>query len=726
MAGRFPLPAQANGADSAPQPDTPAPPAAPLLPAASLLPAAAPSAPEAEAGSVPAVCMEHLDMRFGAAYALHDVCALVPQGGITGLVGPDAAGKTTLVRLLAGLMAPTAGRLEIFGRPPLEVAAAAPNSLGYMPQRFGLYEDISVLDNLRLHARLRGVEGAARDSLFAELLRFTTLEPFTARLAGKLSGGMKQKLGIACALLGSPRLLLLDEPGVGVDPLSRRDLWRMVQDLADKGMTIIWSTAYLDEAERCPRVIMLDEGRLLYAGPPEKLTARAAGKVFLITPPAGQKRRALSRWTSTAGVADALIQGSRVRVVLKGMPHGGECSPKNDTAATEAESSAAPPALQENESAVCAALHREAAKAAPPRLEDAYMLALGGCNQTPSVFAEGLDEPYAADTAHERPAAEKNSVDARGTAPNTSAQTAECGTPQPASGKSCTEANPLPKSAVHTPAPHGTALNTSAPSAEQQPSAQAPARPRIEARGLTKCFGAFAAAQDITFSVPAGRIFGLLGPNGAGKSTTFRMLCGLSRPTAGECFVDGVNLLTAGGAARGKLGYMAQKFSLYTDLRVRENIRIFGRLYGLTGADLQHRAQDLCAALELTPWLNARTGLLPLGQKQRLALLCATLHRPSVLFLDEPTSGVDARTRRDFWKHITAMTRAGTSVLVTTHFMEEAEYCDTVALVYGGKIISMGTPDALKAASATPQQPDPTMEDAFIDCILRHDKERTA
>lgn len=269
-----------------------------------------------------AVRLEDLGMSFGkgatSVEALKGIDARIPAGRITGLVGPDAAGKTTLIRILAGLMQPTGGRALVFGRPAMELARREPNSIGYMPQRFGLYEDLTVMANLRLHASLRGLTGQARDELFARLLGFTSLGPFTERLAGRLSGGMKQKLGIACALLGSPRLLLLDEPGVGVDPQSRRELWSMVQELSHGGMTVIWSTAYLDEASRCPGVIMLDAGKVLFAGPPEDLTRRAEGRVFLLRGAAdkrgrergGGHREALARWSMRPGVEDALIQGS--------------------------------------------------------------------------------------------------------------------------------------------------------------------------------------------------------------------------------------------------------------------------------------------------------------------------------------------------------------------------------------------------------------------------------
>ena len=588
-----------------------------------------------------AVCLEGLVMRFGkgreAVTVLDGINAVIPAGRITGLVGPDAAGKTTLMRIMAGLMPPSEGRASLFGFSPTDLMRSQPNSIGYMPQRFGLYEDISVMANMRLHASLRGLEGAERDRVFEKLLGFTSLAPFTDRLAGRLSGGMKQKLGIACALLGSPRLLLLDEPGVGVDPQSRRELWRMVQDLSQDGMTVVWSTAYLDEAERCPGVIMLDSGRVLFAGPPQELTARAQGRVFLLRADAGTHKRELALWTMRPGIEDALIQGSRIRLVL---------------------AADAPESLRRE-------VQEKGGESVPPRLEDAYMSAVGGINQSPSPYGK-------LHVGHNGGAAPDNS---------------------------------------QTPA---------APTLVASSTASAPVY-SISARNLTKQFGAFVAARDISFDVRPGEIFGLLGPNGAGKSTTFRMLCGLSRPTAGTCSVDGVDLLRAGSEARSRLGYMAQKFSLYPDIPVRENITIFAELYGLSKERRDVLLPGLAEALELQPYLRSRTGSLPLGQKQRLALLCATLHEPPVLFLDEPTSGVDARTRRDFWKHISAMTTAGAAVLVTTHFMEEAEYCDRIALIYRGAMISMGTPDELKASCTEVE--DPTLEEAFIASIEKYDRD---
>jgi len=462
------------------------------------------------------------------------------------------------------------------------------------------------------------LEGEEREALFDRLLRFTALKPFTSRLAGRLSGGMKQKLGIACALLGSPRLLLLDEPGVGVDPPSRRELWRMVEELAYDGMTIIWSTAYLEEAERCPHVLMLDRGRLVYDGIPAAMSARVRGRVYVCAPPLGV-RPGLEFWMREKETRDVRVQGSKLRLLMA----------EDLSGPTRAE------------------LARQNACLVEARLEDAYMDMLGGMGHQPSPFAGAL--------------------------------------------------------------PEAVAISEDGP-------------PAIRAVGLVKKFGEFTAANGISFEVRPGQIFGLLGPNGAGKSTTFRMLCGLSRPTAGECFVAGVNLLDASSTARAKLGYMAQGFSLYPDISVSANIRVIADLYGLDPLVRKERTDLLTDALDLGPFLHQKAGTLPLGQKRRLALLCATLHKPSALFLDEPTSGVDARTRRDFWKHINAMTRTGVAVLVTTHFMEEAEYCDQIALIYRGNVITRGTPDELKAACPRKTGEDPGLEDAFIACIEAYDR----
>jgi ABC-2 type transport system ATP-binding protein len=565
----------------------------------------------------PAATVRALVKSFGATRALDGISAQLPAGKILGLLGPDGAGKTTLIRLLAGLMEPTAGSVEVLGRRPSAEGGTTQAETGYMPQRFGLYEDLSVLDNLTLYANLRALDAAERERRFAQLLRFTDLASFTGRLAGQLSGGMKQKLGLACALLGRPRLLLLDEPGVGVDPLSRRELWRMVSELVSGGVTVLWSTAYLEEAERCAYIWLLDAGRLLYDGPPQELSARARGRVFRRRAGPGEARRIAEEELARPAVLDAVIQGASVRVVAK-----------TDSAQIFQNSRYQP---------------------VPPRLEDAYVELLGGARKGESLLARGWPEP-----------------------PTT----------------------------VSAPAANARADGV-----------------LVHAEALTRRFGDFLAADHIGFDVNAGEIYGLLGPNGAGKSTTFRMLCGLLRPTAGDASVAGVNLLHAASRARARLGYMAQKFSLYGDLSVAQNLEYFADIYGLARAAKRERVPAMIEMFELAPHLHSNAALLPLGFKQRLALACATLHAPRVLFLDEPTSGVDPLMRREFWHHINALTTRGVAVVVTTHFMDEAEYCDRIGLIWRGRKIAEGTPDELKASARSAQHPEPTLEDAFIALI---------
>ena len=567
-----------------------------------------PSMPQTPA---PLVALDGITMRYGGGPpALRGVSGSVLAGQVTGLVGPDGAGKTTLIRLMTGLLLPDQGTIEVLGGDTRSGAARIHAAIGYMPQRFGLYEDLTVRENLDLYADLRGLPAADRPRVLAELLEFTDLARFAGRFAGKLSGGMKQKLGLACALMRRPRLLLLDEPSVGVDPISRRELWRMVSRLVDDGVAVVWSTAYLDEAEACDRVLLLNEGVLLFDGAPRDLTARVDGRVFRVTGIEGRRRPVLVEALSTEGVIDGVIQGDAIRVVVG----PGRTGPPAAPAAAGARARVSP---------------------TPPRFEDAFIDVLGGGPGGRSRLAEAMPRLEPSD------------------------------------------------------------------------------RPVIEARGLTRRFGDFTAASGITFDIPRGEIFGLLGPNGAGKSTTFRMLCGLLKPTEGEGRVAGHDLRRDSAAARGHLGYMAQKFSLYGDLSARQNLDFFAGAYGLAGRRRRTQVDRMVDIFDLGRHTGAAKEL-PLGFKQRLALACAVIHEPEALFLDEPTSGVDPITRREFWAHIHGLVEKGVTVLVTTHFMDEAEYCDRISLVYRGRSIALGSPDQLKARAASAERPDPTMEDAFI------------
>lgn len=559
-----------------------------------------------------AVRARGLAKRFGDVNALETFDADIPMGALTGLVGPDGSGKTTFMRLMAALMRPSAGSLRVDGFDVERDADVIHHITGYMPQRFGLYEDLSVLENLKLYARLRSVHGKAWRDAAERLFHFTRLEPFANRLAGRLSGGMKQKLGLACALLARPRVLLLDEPSVGVDPVSRQDLWRMVGELTDSGMAVVWATAYLDEAERCHRVLLLDHGRLAFDGPPDAMTRRIAGRSCRVDGLGRDRRGFLCQALDSPAVRDGVIQGSGVRLVLaEGEGH-------EDTVQR------------------LAAAHGGSLTPVAPRFEDAFIDHLGGGPGGHSVIAERMGEV-------------ESSVDIA-----------------------------------------------------------------VSCRDLTKRFGTFTATDSVSFEVQRGEVFGLLGPNGAGKSTTFKMLCGLLRPSAGEARVAGLDLRTSSSDAKRRLGYMAQKFSLYGLLNVRQNLEFFSGIYSLSGALQRQRVQEMVETFELEPFLDVSPDLLPLGFKQRLALACSLMHRPSVLFLDEPTSGVDPITRREFWTHINGLVRHGVTVMVTTHFMDEAEYCDRVALMSHARLIALDSPDALKALAATAEHPEPTMEEAFI------------
>jgi len=591
--------------------------------------AGAPS-PAAVAPASALIAASGLVLRYGAPGsssqpgppALDGISASILPGRITGLVGPDGAGKTSLMRLLAGLMVASQGSLSVLGLNPATESRELHARIGYMPQKFGLYEDLTVAENLRLYAEVRGLPASERAATFERLLGFTGLAPFTTRLAGRLSGGMKQKLGLACAMIKRPELLLLDEPSVGVDPISRRELWRMVRELADDGIGVVWSTSYLDEAEGCDEVLLLSAGKLLFSGKPKELTDRVQGRVLqvrgLSAQEGGDRRAVLRRALGLPGVIDGVIQGRHVRLVLA-----------KDAAAPDLAAMRAGPGAE--------------LVPVPPRFEDAFLDILGGGPGGVSALAQGM---------------------------------------------------------------------TSKPPTESS---------MVEARGLTKRFGEFTAASDISFAIRQGEIFGLLGPNGAGKSTTFKMMCGLLKPTLGQALVDGLVLGKGKGAAREHLGYMAQKFSLYGTLSVRQNLDFFSGVYGLTGAARARAVEGMIETFGLKPHLRTSADELPLGFKQRLALACAVMHEPTVLFLDEPTSGVDPITRREFWTHINGMVERGITVMVTTHFMDEAEYCDRIALVYRGRVIAMGSPDDLKDGVRNAANAEPSLEDAFITLVERDD-----
>ena len=545
--------------------------------------------------------------------ALDEVSFTARSGTLTAIVGPDGAGKTTLLRLMCGLMKAEAGTLSVIGRDVAATPQEVQDRIGYMPQKFGLYEDLTVQENLDLYADLHGVNPHERRSVYPGLMDMTQLGPFVDRLAGKLSGGMKQKLGLACTLVRSPELLLLDEPTVGVDPLSRRELWDIVLKLVrDDGLTVILTTSYLDEAERCDHAVLMNAGRVLAQGRPEEITAKAEGRTFMATPPPGMPARSLqARLFELPTIVDAVPEAGKVRVVLASSDHAQALTVEGRS------------------------IHTEPVR---PTFEDGFMVLFRPAAGERLPHRMVLDRPLAGDTG----------------------------------------------------------------------------QIAVEVHDLTKTFGDFTAVNHVSFRVRKGEIYGLLGPNGAGKSTTFRMLCGLLPASGGTLHVAGADLRVSRAEARQRLGYVAQKFSLYGQLSVNENLEFFASAYGLRGARKRHRIEWARRQFELDRFADLPSSQLPGGFKQRLAMAAALLHEPEILFLDEATSGADPMARREFWGRITSLSEQGVTVIVTTHFMDEAEYCDRVIILDSGRRLAEGTPAEIRAHAQDVAGHEPTMEDAFI------------
>ena len=478
--------------------------------------------------------------------ALNKICAKIQKGCITGIIGPDSAGKTTFIRSIIGLLSPMGGCVKTFNLDPYVQQEQINKILGYMPQKFGLYEDLSVQENLELYAKLKDIPENIKHDVFEKLYRFTNLAPFKKRLAGKLSGGMKQKLGLACALLGKPDLLVLDEPSVGVDPISRKELMHMVRELSSGTTTTVWSTAYMDEAHSFDFCIVLNAGKIIFAGIPSKLGENTVA------------------------------------------------------------------------------------------FENRVIDLMGGYKEKESPLVLDFE---------------------------------------------------LKQSNLSCP---------------------------VSAVGLEKKYGDFYAVRNNTFCIKKGEIFGLLGPNGAGKSTSFKMMCGLVKPTSGRAEIMGIDIVKNPSKARSYIGYMAQRFSLYGNLDVMGNLNFFASIYGLSGKKKEIEIKKVIQTFELEPFLKFDAKDLSLGFKQRLALACAIMHNPPVLFLDEPTSGVDPIARREFWSHIKGLSKKGVTTMVTTHFMDEARYCDRISLFYKGETIATGTPDELIRSANVK-----TMDEAFCTLIER-------
>lgn len=541
---------------------------------------------------------ENLCKKFAENQAVASVSLSVKAGEIFGIVGPDGAGKSTLLRMISSIMIPDSGTAEICGFDTVKQDTQVKNRIAYMSQRFGLYPDLTVEENVKFYAEIYNINAGTLEARIDELLHFSYMHPFKKRLAGKLSGGMKQKLQLICALIHTPEVLILDEPTNGVDPVSRRDFWRMLQDLSEKGVTIIVSTSYLDEAERCHRLALMHEGRIFKQGSLSQIIAESGIAIAVWQ---GNGARKLHGLLSQTSQTDGLrLFGDSIRIrrhqdfdMLK---------------------------LLINTTASRQNLNGTWIPEDKPNLEDVFVGHLENRNQN------GEER-----ISHFRPL-----------------------------GQTFADGN------------------------------------SVKITNLSRVFGDFTAVDSISLEVKQGEIFGFLGPNGAGKSTTIRMLCGLLLPSSGQGTVAGYDLFKDSEKIKQNIGYMSQKFSLYAELTVKENIRFYGGIYGLSG---EHFGQRIEWALQLSGLSNlgdTPVRILSLGFRQRLALACSLLHEPAIVFLDEPTSGVDPLTRRQFWDTIKDLAQNGITVFVTTHYMEEAEYCDRVAFINRGCIMACGSPSQLK------------------------------
>ena len=470
-----------------------------------------------------AIEVSHISKSYGKVKALQDVSFAVEKGEVFGLIGPDGAGKTSMFRILCTLLLADTGTATVDGFDVVKQMTDIRKRVGYMPGRFSLYQDLTVEENLEFFATLFGTTiDEGYDSIKAI---YSQIERFKDRKAGALSGGMKQKLALSCALVHSPSVLFLDEPTTGVDPVSRKELWEMLSMLKERDITIVASTPYLDEVRRCERVAFLSEGHVMGIDKPEIILDRFKD----IFNPSGITRK------------------------------------------------------------------QEDSKTVARQKED----------ESKSEYV-------------------------------------------------------------------------------------------IEVEHLVKAFGTFHAVDDISFTVKRGEIFGFLGANGAGKTTAMHMLTGLNQPTSGTGTVAGFDIRTEHEQIKRNIGYMSQKFSLYEDLTVAENIRLFGGIYGMRDDEIKAKTETLLRQLKFEEHKNDLVGSLPLGWKQKLAFSVSIFHEPAIVFLDEPTGGVDPATRRQFWELIYDAASRGITVFVTTHYMDEAEYCDRISIMVDGKISAMGTPDELK------------------------------
>ncbi|HEU0175511.1 MAG TPA: ATP-binding cassette domain-containing protein [Blastocatellia bacterium] len=550
-----------------------------------------------------AIRVKALWKRYGSVEAVRGVSLEVNEGEIFGLIGPDGAGKTTTFQILAGVMEADSGAAEVFGQPAREMRAQT----GYLTQTFSLYPDLSVMENIRYIGDLRRVPPDDIVERGRRYLRMFDMDRFESRQAGRLSGGMKQKLALACALVPQPRVLLLDEPTTGVDPVSRREFWDTLAHLAAEGLTILVATPYLDEAERCRRVALMRLGEIQQLGAPAELRASLrAVRIELRASNLSEAERVISEISGQdkedkegEEIVDVQRFGDRLDLIAR--------DPEETKRILEERMGAA-------------GLRIEEIRIDEPTLENTFVATLRGLGQEP-------------------------------------------------------QETPFPCRHDHS---------------------ELRGQVAIGADNLIKQFHSFTAVKGVSLQVRQGEIYGLLGANGAGKTTTIKMLCGLLEPTSGEVHLAGERSLRSGGV-RQQIGYMSQKFSLYNDLSIGENLDFFAGVYGVPDEERKEKKRWVLAFSGLEGKQDQITGSLPGGWKQRVAFGAAIMHEPRVLFLDEPTSGVDPLARRAFWKMINRLADAGAAILVTTHYLEESEQCNRLGMMVAGEIVAEGSPSGLKS-----------------------------
>ena len=546
-----------------------------------------------------AIAIDGLKKHYGAVEAVRGIGFEVRQSEIFGLIGPDGAGKTSTFQILAGVMEASAGKAEIFG----VAAREARSQTGYLTQSFSLYPDLTVAENIRYIGDLRRVPVKEIDERGHRYLSMFDMDRFTDRLAGRLSGGMKQKLALACALVAQPKVLLLDEPTTGVDPVSRREFWDTLAHLAIDGLTIMVATPYLDEAERCHRVALMHLGEIRELGTPRELREKLGAKRLEIhTNDLGKAEEILLREAvQHPEIVDVQRFGDRLDVIAPDPVRGKQLVEE---------------ALHAQQ------LTADVFRIDQPTLENTFVATLRGIDK-----GKGEPPEYPGKHLHR---------DLKG-------------------------------------------------------------QVAIGARDLTKRFGAFTAVKDVSVQVKYGEIYGLLGANGAGKTTTIRMLCGLLGPTTGTMELAGEKGSLRSRAVRERIGYMSQKFSLYDDLTIGENLDFFAGVYGVAKTEIEDKKRWVLAFSGLEGKEDLITGSLPGGWKQRVAFGASILHEPTVLFLDEPTSGVDPLARRAFWRMINKLADMGTAILVTTNYLEEAEQCNRLGFMVAGELVAEGTPHGVKS-----------------------------